>query len=130
MLKRTLLVSLLAGLALGAQSAIATDLWYYEGHGWLPQPPFSAEGRQGTIIAGGKSSPYPEYATQGERPPFEVPDRGRPVTVFFTGASTLIAGPVSAASGSLESESMTLRSVGSPRIAAPAPYDTPGGYFE
>lgn len=42
MLKRYTLASLVAGLALGAQSALATDLWFYPGHGWLAQPPFSS----------------------------------------------------------------------------------------
>lgn len=41
MFKRYILASLVAGLALGAQSAVAGGtLWFYEGHGWLPQPPF------------------------------------------------------------------------------------------
>ena len=53
MLKRYMLASLVAGLALGAQSAVASDLWFYPGHGWLPQPPFSSErdSRSATVIA-------------------------------------------------------------------------------
>lgn len=58
MFKRYMLASLVAGLALGAQSAAATDLWFYPGHGWLPQPPFSSErdSRSATVIAGPTSS--------------------------------------------------------------------------
>lgn len=54
MLKRYLLASLVAGLALAAQSAVATDLWFYEGHGWLAQPPFSSErdNRSASVVAG------------------------------------------------------------------------------
>lgn len=57
MLKRYMLASLVAGLALGAQSAVAGGtLWFYEGHGWLPQPPFSSssharDSRPATVIA-------------------------------------------------------------------------------
>jgi len=62
MLKRYMLASLVAGLALGAQSAVAGGtLWFYEGHGWLPQPPFSSStdaraSLPGTVIAGPTSS--------------------------------------------------------------------------
>lgn len=54
MLKRYMLASLVAGLALGAQSAVADNQWFYEGHGWLPQPPFSSErdSRSASVIAG------------------------------------------------------------------------------
>ena len=53
MLKRYTLAFLVAGLALGAQSAAASDLRYYEGHGWLAQPPFSSErdSRSASVIA-------------------------------------------------------------------------------
>lgn len=61
MLKRYFAAALVAGLALAAQSANATDLWFYPGHGWLAQPPFSsstdARGSQSpTVIAGPTSS--------------------------------------------------------------------------
>lgn len=61
MLKRYMLASLVAGLTLGAQSAVASDLWFYEGHGWLPQPPFSSstdarDSRSPAVIAGPTSS--------------------------------------------------------------------------
>jgi hypothetical protein len=55
MSKRYIVASLLAGLAFAAQSAVASDLWFYPGHGWLPQPPFSSSvggGQPGTVIAG------------------------------------------------------------------------------
>jgi len=53
MLKRYFVASLVAGLALGAQSAVADSLWFYEGHGWLAQPPFSSErdSRSASVIA-------------------------------------------------------------------------------
>lgn len=59
MLKRYLLASIVAGLALGAHSAAAGDLWFYEGHGWLPQPPLSwttGQGHGSTVIAGPTSA--------------------------------------------------------------------------
>ena len=59
MFTRYLLASLVAGLALGAQSAVAGNLRFYEGHGWLPQPPFSSDARgspPGTVIAGPRSA--------------------------------------------------------------------------
>lgn len=89
MLKHYMLASLVAGLTLGAQSAVAGgNLWFYERHGWLPQPPFSSstdarDSRSPAVIAG--SNP-------------------RQVVNPQTGAS--------------------------PRATMPAPYDTPGGYFE
>jgi hypothetical protein len=88
MLKRYLLASLVAGLALGAQSAVAGGtLWFYEGHGWLPQPPFSSS----------------SHARDS-----------RPVTVIPASAPRQVGNPQPSAS---------------PRAPFPAPYDTPGGYF-
>ena len=46
MLKRYFAASLVAGLAFAAQSAIATDLWFYPGHGWLAQPPLSSSAQE------------------------------------------------------------------------------------
>ena len=91
MLKRYMLASLVAGLALAAQSAVAGTLWFYEGHGWLPQPPFSD--------------------ARGSMP------------------GTVIAGPASAIAGSQSDQAAKPTAGASPRAVVPAPYDTPGGYF-
>ncbi len=57
MLKRYLLASLVAGLALAAQSAVASDLWFYEGHGWLAQPPILSErNNQSALVVAGPAS--------------------------------------------------------------------------
>lgn len=59
MLKRYVVASLVAGLAFAAQSAVADTLWFYEGHGWLPQPPLSwttGQGHGSTVIAGPTSA--------------------------------------------------------------------------
>lgn len=102
-LKRSMLVALFAGLALGAQSAVADTLWFYEGHGWLPQPPLTgSHSRQATVIAG-DDDPYPDFATESERPPFVVPDDGRPVTAT--------------------------RPAPRRHMVIPAPYNTGRGYF-
>jgi hypothetical protein len=42
MFKRYILASLVAGFTLGAPLATAENLWYYPGHGYLPQPPFTS----------------------------------------------------------------------------------------
>jgi len=83
MLKRFLLASLVAGLTLGAQSAVASDLWFYPGHGWLPQPPFSSStdaraSLPGTVIAGPTSSIAGSQSSQpntgaSPRSPFPAP---------------------------------------------------------
>lgn len=73
MLKRYLLASLVAGLALGAQSAVADSLTFYEGHGWLPQPPISSStdargGLPGTVLAGPTSSVASSQSSQVVNP--------------------------------------------------------------
>jgi hypothetical protein len=105
MLKRSMLAALVAGLALGAQSAVADNLTFYEGHGWLAQPPFDS--RPATVLVaggGGDDSAFPYAATERQSPPWNdfVPDSQRRVTL--------------------------IRSA-SPGVTMPAPYKTPGGYF-
>jgi hypothetical protein len=56
MFKRYILASLVAGFTLGAPLATAGNLWFYPGHGYLPQPPFTPsmdarDGRPATVIA-------------------------------------------------------------------------------
>lgn len=95
MLKRYIAASLVAGLALSAQSAVAGGtLWFYEGHGWLPQPPFSS-----STDARDSRSP------------------------------AVIAGPTSSIAGSEPRQVVKPQTGASPRATFPAPYDTPGGYF-
>jgi hypothetical protein len=42
MFKRYILASLVAGFALSAQFAVASNLVFYPGHGYLEQPPFTS----------------------------------------------------------------------------------------
>lgn len=56
MFKRYILASLVAGFTLAAPLATAGELWFYPGHGWLPQPPFTSsmdarDGRPAATIA-------------------------------------------------------------------------------
>ena len=94
MFKRCIVASLVAGLALGAQSAVAGNLVFYPGHGWLPQPPFSS-------LTEARDSRSP----------------------------SVIAGPTSSMAGSQPRQAVNPQTGASPRVTAPAPYDTPGGYF-
>jgi hypothetical protein len=88
MFKRYALAFLVAGLALGAQSA----------------------------VAGRDDSPFPYAATERQSPPWAdfLPDNQPAATVIPASAPRQVVNPQTAAS---------------PRATMPAPYDTPGGYF-
>lgn len=73
MFKRYILASLVAGFTLAAPLATASDLWFYPGHGWLAQPPFSFSTDmrsipQGTVLAGPTSSIAGSQSSQAANP--------------------------------------------------------------
>lgn len=70
MLKKVAFALVASSLVLAAQSAVADSLTFYEGHGWLAQPPFSSErdSRSPTVIAGPASSMAGAQALQAVNP--------------------------------------------------------------
>lgn len=80
MLKRIVLASIMAVPALAAWSAVADTQWYYEGHGWLSQPPISSSAptpERGMQVAGAIPAPS-ESKESGNAPARFCEPSGKP----------------------------------------------------